>query len=170
MSIISIIIPVYNVEKYLRQCLDSIVSQTFTDFECICVNDGSTDNSLSILQEYANKDKRLKIVSQKNEGNYSARNRGIKLSNSEYITFIDSDDWIENNYLEKLYSNITVNDDVVICVFKTYETKDNIFKRDPNFATISKLYKKLIAQKNKHIKNIFKFTVTFPLKVVPFKS
>jgi glycosyltransferase involved in cell wall biosynthesis len=65
MSIISIIIPVYNVEKYLRQCLDSVISQTFTDFECICVNDGSTDSSLSILQEYVNKDKRFKIIDKK---------------------------------------------------------------------------------------------------------
>lgn len=158
MTIISVVVPVYNVEKYLKQCLDSVVNQTFFDFECICINDGSTDNSLSILQEYVNKDKRFKIISTENKGIYSARNTGIKLSNCEYITFIDSDDWIENNYLEKLYDSITENDDVVVCCFKIYKTKDNIFKRDTNFTTINKLYKKLTVQKNKHIKNIFKFT------------
>ncbi|MDD5020556.1 MAG: glycosyltransferase family 2 protein [Endomicrobiaceae bacterium] len=158
MPTISIVIPVYNVEKYLRQCLDSVVNQTFSDFECICVNDGSTDNSLSILQEYATKDKRFKIFSTENKGIYSTRNTGISHSIGEYITFIDSDDWLVSDYLEKLYANITINDDVVICSFKIYKTKDNLFKRDPNFETINKLYKKLLAQKNKYTENVFQFT------------
>ena len=92
---ISIIIPVYNVEKYLRECLDSVMEQTFTDFEAICVNDGSTDGSLAILEEYAAKDNRFKIISQVNSGQGKARNEGVKAAVGKYIWFIDSDDWIE---------------------------------------------------------------------------
>ena len=77
---ISVIIPVYNVENYLRQCLDSILNQTYTDFEVICVNDGSTDNSLNILNEYAQKDSRIKVISQKNKGLSGARNTGLKFA------------------------------------------------------------------------------------------
>ena len=102
---ISIIIPVYNVEKYLKQCLDSIINQTFIDFECICVNDDSTDNSLNILQEYAKKDKRIKIISQKNTGVAMARNTGLSVATGDYILFIDSDDFIDNNFCEVLYND-----------------------------------------------------------------
>jgi glycosyltransferase involved in cell wall biosynthesis len=84
MAKISIIIPVYNAEKYLRQCLDSIFYQTFQDFECICVNDESTDSSLTILEEYAREDKRFKIISQKNKGVSAARNTGLNNAFSQY--------------------------------------------------------------------------------------
>lgn len=111
---ISIIIPVYNVEKYLRQCLDSIIYQTFKDFECICINDGSTDNSLSILEEYAKKDKRFRILSQQNQGVGVARNFGLRIAVGEYILFVDSDDFIDNNFCEKLYNNAKkYNSDIV---------------------------------------------------------
>lgn len=103
---ISIIIPVYNAEIYLKQCLDSVICQTFKDFECICINDGSTDNSLSILQEYANKDKRFKLINKKNEGVSVARNTGIQNAAGKYISFVDSDDWITENYIEVLYNKI----------------------------------------------------------------
>lgn len=98
----SIIIPVYNVEKFLVECLESIVSQTFPHFEVICVNDGSTDNSLAILQEYANKDSRFKLISQENQGQGIARNKGIDLAKGEYILFVDPDDFIQPNTLEVL--------------------------------------------------------------------
>ena len=121
MAQITVILPVYNVEKYLKQCLDSIVNQTFKDFECLCVNDGSTDNSLSILQEYAQKDKRFKIITQKNGGTSVARNTGIKHTNTKYLTFIDSDDWITENYLEILYNKIEeTNADIVRASYKFY--------------------------------------------------
>lgn len=101
---ISVIIPVYNVEMYLEQCVNSVMNQTLDDIEIICVNDGSTDNSLHILKELATKDKRLKIINQENLGLSEARNRGIKEAIGKYISFIDSDDWIDVDFLEKLYS------------------------------------------------------------------
>lgn len=100
---LSIIIPVYNTEKYLHRCLDSAINQTLTDIEIICINDGSTDNSLSILNEYAAKDERIRIVNKKNEGAGVARNTGIILAKGNYIGFIDSDDYVDNNYFEELY-------------------------------------------------------------------
>ncbi len=103
---VSLIIPVYNTEKYLRQCLDSVISQTFKEFECICINDGSTDNSLPILQEYINKDIRFKLIDKKNEGVSVARNTGIQNATGKYIVFIDSDDWITKDYIEVLYNTI----------------------------------------------------------------
>lgn len=129
MAQITIILPVYNVEKYLRQCLDSIVNQTFKDFECLCINDGSTDNSLSILREYAQKDERFKIVTQENKGLSVTRNVGIKNTNTKYLTFIDSDDWITENYLEVLYNKIEeTNADIVRASYKFYFEKDNSYK------------------------------------------
>ena len=101
----SIIIPVYNVEKYLNQCLDSVFAQTFTDFEVICVNDGSTDGSLKILEEYKIDD-RLVIINCTNGGTASARNTGIDAAKGEYIWFVDSDDWIETNALEILNNKV----------------------------------------------------------------
>lgn len=97
---ISIIIPVYNVEKYLSECLDSILNQSYSDFEVILINDGSLDNSGTICKEYAAVDFRLRLVNQKNSGVSIARNNGIKLAKGEWITFIDSDDWVDTNFLE----------------------------------------------------------------------
>ena len=111
---VSVIIPVYNVEKYLRQCLDSVVNQTLKDIEIICVNDGSTDNSLEILEEYASKDSRIKIITQENKGLAPARNTGIENTKGEYIFFLDSDDYltkieiIENLYQKALQTNADV--------------------------------------------------------------
>ena len=101
---ISVIIPVYNVEKYLCKCLDSILNQTLKEIEVICVNDGSTDNSLSILEDYAKKDTRLKIINQPNQGQSTARNNGIKSAVGKYIGFVDSDDWIDEDFYESLYA------------------------------------------------------------------
>lgn len=100
MPTISIIIPVYNVEKYLRRCLDSIVAQTFTDWQAVCVNDGSPDNCAEILEEYATKDKRFKIVTQENGGLSAARNTGFRHADGEYIMYTDSDDFIHPQTME----------------------------------------------------------------------
>ncbi len=100
---ISVIVPVYNVEEYLRECLDSVVNQTLSDLEIICINDGSTDNSLKILKEYAKKDSRIKVIDKKNEGLSATRNLGIDIATGEYIGFLDSDDWIDLDFYEKLY-------------------------------------------------------------------
>ena len=100
---VSVIIPVYNVEEYLRECLDSVVNQTLKDIEIICVNDGSTDNSLAILEEYAAKDERLRVFTQENQGQSVARNLAMEKARGEYIGFVDSDDWIDLDFYEKLY-------------------------------------------------------------------
>lgn len=99
----SIIVPVYNVREFLQECLDSIESQTLKDFEVICVNDGSTDGSLEILQEYAEKDCRFKVLSQENQGQGIARNKGIDFAQGKYLIFVDPDDFIEPNTLEVIY-------------------------------------------------------------------
>lgn len=103
MSLVSIIIPIYNTEKYLRKCLESVVNQTLEEIEIICVNDGSTDGSLAILQEYAAKEDRIKIVQKKNGGLVSARKAGVQAATGEYIGYVDSDDYIEPHMYEKLY-------------------------------------------------------------------
>ena len=118
---VSVIVPVYNVEKYLRQCLDSLVNQTLTDIEIICINDGSTDGSLAILEDYASKDKRIRLISQENQGQGVARNRGIELSSGEYIGFVDPDDWVELNTYEELYSKAKEQSlDIVEYTYKEY--------------------------------------------------
>ena len=112
-ALISVIIPVYNVEKYLNRCMDSVITQTLKNLEIICINDGSTDNSVQILEDYAHKDKRIKIITQDNRGLSAARNVGIKQANCSFIYFIDSDDWIEKDTLEKAISKMTGNVDIV---------------------------------------------------------
>ena len=106
---ISVIIPVYNDEKYIAETLDSVIAQTFTDWEVICVNDGSTDNSLKILKQYAKRDNRIRIIDQKNTGVVIARTNGINMSDSEYIFMLDGDDKIAPTTLEKMYNAITHN-------------------------------------------------------------
>lgn len=110
MAKVSIIVPVYNVEKYLRKCLDSLINQTLKDIEIICVNDGSKDNSPKILEEYAKKDNRIIVINQENAGLSVARNSGIDIAKGEYIGFVDSDDWIDLDFFEKLYYSATSND------------------------------------------------------------
>lgn len=114
MTKISIIVPVYNVEKFLRRCIESILNQTFKDFELILINDGSKDKSLDVMNEYKN-DKRVKIFTQENKGPAITRNLGIKKSEGKYIMFIDSDDYILPNYVENYYNAmISGNYDLVI--------------------------------------------------------
>ena len=103
MPAISIIIPMYNAAKYLRRCLDSVKNQTFTDFQVICVDDGSPDNSGTIAEEYAATDKRFVVVHKKNAGVSAARNDGIKLAKGKYIHFMDADDFIDQDYYEKMF-------------------------------------------------------------------
>ena len=113
MTKVSVIIPVYNVENYLRGCLNSVVNQTLKDIEIICINDGSTDKSREILQEFADKDSRIKIIDQENKGQAAARNVGIKEAKGEFIGFVDSDDWLAADFYEKLYdSAIKFNADI----------------------------------------------------------
>lgn len=110
---ISVIIPVYNNEQYLEECLNSIVNQTYRDLEIICVNDGSTDGSLSILEEFAQKDPRVIIIDQENKGQSAARNAGLEVAKGEYITFIDSEDFVNPNTYMTALEFIKEND--VVC-------------------------------------------------------
>jgi len=137
--LISVIVPVYNVEPYLKRCLDSILSQTYKNLEIILINDGSTDNSGEICEEYSKKDKRIRLIHQINKGAASARNVGLNIVKGSYITFVDSDDYIECDMLEKLYDNrvpegFVGNGSIII-----YKNKQKIVK--------SKKYYKL--EKNK---------------------
>ena len=120
---ISIIVPVYNVEQYLRRCLDSIRAQTFTDWECILIDDGSPDASGTICDEYAAKDCRFRVIHQENRGVSAARNAGLDAARGEWIAFVDSDDWIEQDTFEVAYgTGINENADIVQW---DYKTEDN---------------------------------------------
>ena len=116
MPIISIIVPVYNSEKYIEKTLYSLTNQTLQDIEIICINDGSSDHSLKILQQHSVKDPRIKVFSQTNLGQASARNLGLKKATGKYLMFCDSDDWYERNMCERLYNIIEQNSiDIVQC-------------------------------------------------------
>ncbi len=113
---VSVILPIYNVDKYLRQSLDSLINQTLKDIEIICVNDGSTDNCFNILEEYSQKDSRIKVIHKKNAGTGAARNDGLRIATGECIGFVDPDDWVRENMFERLYSLIQEKDvDIVMC-------------------------------------------------------
>ena len=127
-TLISIIVPIYNVENYLRQCLDSIISQTYQNFECLLINDGSPDNSADICREYVSKDSRFRYFEKENGGVSSARNFGIECSKGQYITFIDSDDWVDSDYLEVLYrALIEEQADIAISTYKQFNMDDNCY-------------------------------------------
>ena len=109
---ISILVPIYNVEKYLRECLDSILNQTLKDIEIICINDGSTDSSLEILNEYSSKDSRVKIINKANSGYGASMNKGLEAASGEYIGIVESDDFIKTTMFEDLY-NIAEKKDIL---------------------------------------------------------
>ena len=125
---VSIGVPVYNVAEYLRQCLDSIKQQSFQDFEVIMVDDGSTDNSFEICQEYTFKDKRFKLYHQENKGLAGARNTCLKHMNGEYVTWVDSDDVVELSYLERLVEvQVKTQADIVNCLYYSVTKERNIY-------------------------------------------
>ena len=128
-SKVSIIVPVYNVEKYLRPCLQSLISQTLKDIEIICINDGSKDGSLEILEEFQKKDKRVKVFSQKNQGRSVARNVGLKKVSSRYVMFCDADDRYVSTACEDMLNEIEKNKvDLVVCGVKmVYEAHEELY-------------------------------------------
>lgn len=136
---VSVIIPVYNVEQYLRQCLDSIINQTLQDIELICVDDGSTDNSYTILQEYACQDNRIIVLQQRNSGAGIARNTGMKVAKGKYLAILDSDDFFEPDMLEKAYLQCK-KDNADICVFRSDKYDTQRQKYEPIPWTIKKQY------------------------------
>ncbi|MGL5989248.1 glycosyltransferase [Cetobacterium sp.] len=160
---ISIIVSVYNVEKYLTKCIDSILAQIFTDFELILINDGSSDNCGDILDEYAKKDNRIRVIHKKNEGCSAARNDGIKVAKGEYIGFVDSDDYINQNMYREMYELMKNNDkfDVIQCGILRIDSVNNsnyesIFKK-PNY--VSSVWSKLLKKSL-----ITQYKIEFPLK------
>lgn len=118
---ISVIVPVYNVEKYLEECLDSIQNQTYSNIEIILVNDGSTDNSKEICEKYCKQDSRFKLIDQTNQGQSVARNNGVATSTGEFIVFVDSDDIIQRNYLEELMKYMSKEVDIVESKFTVHK-------------------------------------------------
>lgn len=159
--LISIIVPVYNVEKYLEKCLISLINQTYSNIEIILVDDGSTDKSGKICDEYATKDNRIIVIHKSNAGVSAARNDGLDIIKGEFVTFVDSDDYVDDDYIEKLYCLITdAKADMSICGFCNVENNkiiddkrnniklfDNatamiaLSKRQITFGILSKLYK-----------------------------
>jgi len=169
---ISVIIPVYNVEKYLEKCLNSLLNQSLKNIEIIIINDGSTDNSQKIIDNYQKKYENIVAIKDTNHGQGYARNKGIQISNSKYIMFLDSDDTLEENILEIMYNTIEKNkSDIVVCdinkiinnknvYFKNYlnySKKDNINLMLSHPGPVAKLYKKELFLKNdiKFLENVY---------------
>lgn len=136
MPVISIIVPVYKVEKYIDKCINSILKQSFEDFELILIDDGSPDNCPALCDKYALLDDRIKVVHKKNGGLSSARNAGIDVAKGEFLGFIDSDDWIDNDMYEILYNlAIKYNADIVECSYRNI-TNDGIIEETANTGAI----------------------------------
>lgn len=127
--LVSIIIPIYNAEKYLPHCLDSIIAQTYTNLEIICINDGSTDDSGRIILDYCSSDERISIISLKNGGVSNARNKGLDIANGEWVLFVDADDWLDGDCVERLLS--VLDDDCDIVMFPYISERRGVsLKRD----------------------------------------
>ena len=136
---VSVIIPVYNVEKYLEECLQSVCKQTLKEIEIICINDGSTDNSRQILKDFAKKDKRIVLIEQENRGVSIARNNGLRAAKGKYIAFVDSDDMVEPDFFEKLYlAAEKYNVDIAAGGYKSMNQKGKI-KTTSKFSKTGKI-------------------------------
>lgn len=163
---VSLIIPVYNVELYLEKCLDSAVNQSFSDIEIITVNDGSTDKSLEILEQYQSKDKRIKIIKQENQGLSVARNVGIKAASGEFLAFLDSDDFLDIDMIKIMYEKLQKDNlDIVICGFNqvdeqgdiTHQTymKEEVFQKEYVFKRMLAAYMTSMACNKLFKKSLF---------------
>ena len=135
---ISFIIPVYNGERYISACLYSLLKQTYTDWQAILINDGSTDNSLSVLQSFAKSDSRFVVYSQNNQGVAIARNRGIKEAQGEYISFLDIDDTLVSDFLERFICHFEKNVDIVIAGYHVVRKNKKVLKQEAN-VTLEKI-------------------------------
>ena len=149
--LISIIVPIYNAENYLERCITSLINQTYKSLEIILINDGSTDNSRDICNNYAKKDKRIKILNQKNSGVSFARNKGLDTAQGQYICFVDSDDYISQEFVEKMYKQVSTNKaDLAICNINNVSNKG--IKSQNSLS-----YKNNIITKEDYYKNINSF-------------
>ena len=129
---VSVIITVYNAQEGIKQCLDSLLNQSFTDFEIILLNDGSTDNSLEVIKKYAADNDFIRVIDKENEGVAKTRNKGIQLANGKYIVFIDNDDFVDSDYLERFYNEIDQEQlDIVLGGYKRVNQEmKTLFKQD----------------------------------------
>ncbi len=172
-KLITVVVPCYNNEKYLPKCIESILNQTYSNLEIILVNDGSTDNSIAVINEYAKKDKRIVVIDQKNQGVSVARNTAIDIAKGEYLSFVDSDDIISLDYFEVLMDSLTRNDaDIAICralrfvegeeiVKPAEEYNEEVFNREEVIENLivkgdfydfpsTKLYKKVLFENERY--------------------
>ena len=140
--LISVIIPIYNVEQYLRRCLDSIVNQSYTNLEIILVDDGSPDSSPQICDKYASKDNRIIVIHKENGGLSDARNAGLDICKGEYISFVDSDDWVSQDYINELYSSIKNSHADIAIVNHTHVTDNFKINTESNQNYTIKLFSK----------------------------
>lgn len=141
--LISVIVPIYNVEKYLPKCIESIINQTLKEIEIILIDDGSTDRSGDIADEYSKKDSRIKVIHKENGGQGSARNKGIEIADGYYIGFVDSDDWIDFDMYERLYSKaISLKSDMIVCSRKLFDEngllKGEVYVENNEFTNINR--------------------------------
>lgn len=137
---VSVIIPVYNAEKFLSRCVSSVLEQSYSDFEIVLVDDGSADNSSEICRYFAEKDSRVVAVCQNNSGVSAARNLGLKIAKGEFIAFVDSDDYVEKDWLKMLVDKITANEaDVAVCGIKNDESERNLSCTDTAMCTKNEL-------------------------------
>ena len=140
---VSLIIPVYNVEDYIEKCLYSVVNQTLKDIEIIVVNDGSTDQSMDIVNRFENKHSNIRIINKQNGGLSSARNRGVKVSKDKYIAFIDSDDYMNVAMLEEMYNSAEINHlDIVSCNLTKVDLAGEIIEIEKNVVDYTHTYDK----------------------------
>lgn len=139
-ELISVVVPIYNVEKYLRLCLDSLLMQTYTNFEVLMINDGSPDDSANICKEYLAKDRRFQYFEKENSGPSDTRNYGIEHSKGEYITFVDSDDWLKETFLADLYEAITrTGADIALSTYIKYDDLQSVY----NIPIIGEYYERI---------------------------
>ena len=139
-QLISVVVPIYNVEKYLRLCLDSLLLQTYTNFEVLMINDGSSDGSANICKDYLTKDKRFHYFEKENGGPSDTRNYGIEHSKGEYITFVDSDDWLKETFLADLYEAIeSTGADIALSTYIKYDDLQSVY----NIPIIGEYYERI---------------------------
>ena len=169
---ISVIIPVYNVEKYLNKCVDSVISQTYKDLQIILVDDGSTDRSSKICDKYAKADTRISVIHKQNGGLSSARNAGMEIVEGDYITFLDSDDYVSPTVYEELYKIIKSQDsDSIACTcFRRVDEAGNVYKKnDPHSKPSSTSNTEYLREILLHIGDVSVCTKLFPRKMLEIK-
>ena len=156
---VSVVVPVYNTAPYLEQCLDSIVGQSLADIEIICVDDGSTDESPAILESYAAKDLRLKVIHQQNQFAGTARNNGMAAARGEYIMFCDSDDFMAENALELMYEKSKKDEaDICVCAGKRYYEQLGLTVDAPGYLEVKRVPEKLPFNRSDNAEHLFSFT------------